>query len=29
MEPEYSKAVIEAFVRLYEEGLIYRDTAPH
>jgi valyl-tRNA synthetase len=25
MEPEYSKAVIEAFVRLYEEGLIYRD----
>jgi len=25
MEPEYSKAVIEAFVRLHEEGLIYRD----
>jgi valyl-tRNA synthetase len=25
MEPEYSRAVIEAFVRLYEEGLIYRD----
>ena len=25
MEPEYSRAVIEAFVRLHEEGLIYRD----
>ncbi|HEX7599302.1 MAG TPA: valine--tRNA ligase, partial [Polyangia bacterium] len=25
MEPEYSKAVVEAFVRLHEEGLIYRD----
>jgi valyl-tRNA synthetase len=25
MEPQYSRAVIEAFVRLYEEGLIYRD----
>ena len=24
MEPGYSEAVIEAFVRLYEEGLIYR-----
>ena len=24
MEPQYSAAVIEAFVRLYEEGLIYR-----
>jgi valyl-tRNA synthetase len=25
MEPAYSRAVIEAFVRLHEEGLIYRD----
>jgi valyl-tRNA synthetase len=25
MEPDYSRAVIEAFVRLHEEGLIYRD----
>jgi valyl-tRNA synthetase len=25
MDPDYSKAVVEAFVRLYEEGLIYRD----
>jgi valyl-tRNA synthetase len=25
MDPEYSRAVIEAFVRLHEEGLIYRD----
>ena len=25
MEPGYSRAVIEAFVRLHEEGLIYRD----
>jgi valyl-tRNA synthetase len=25
MEPEYSRAVIEAFVQLHEEGLIYRD----
>jgi valyl-tRNA synthetase len=25
MEPSYSRAVIEAFVRLHEEGLIYRD----
>jgi len=25
MEPQYSRAVIEAFVRLHEEGLIYRD----
>ena len=25
MEPEYSRAVVEAFVRLHEEGLIYRD----
>jgi valyl-tRNA synthetase len=25
MEPEYSRAVIEAFVRLFEDGLIYRD----
>src|SRR5262245_22672437 len=24
MEPAYSRAVIEAFVRLYEEGLLYR-----
>src|ERR1700747_2957001 len=24
MEPQYSAAVIEAFVRLYEEGLVYR-----
>jgi len=24
MEPEYSEAVVEAFVRLHEEGLIYR-----
>ena len=24
MDPEYSRAVIEAFVRLHEEGLIYR-----
>ncbi len=24
MDPEYSRAVIEAFVRLYQEGLIYR-----
>jgi valyl-tRNA synthetase len=24
MDPQYSKAVIEAFVRLHEEGLIYR-----
>ncbi|MFA4843201.1 MAG: valine--tRNA ligase, partial [Candidatus Omnitrophota bacterium] len=26
MDEEYSKAVIEVFVRLYEEGLIYRGT---
>jgi valyl-tRNA synthetase len=26
MDPELSRAVTEAFVRLYEEGLIYRDT---
>jgi valyl-tRNA synthetase len=26
MDPDMSKAVKEAFVRLYEEGLIYRDT---
>ncbi len=26
MEPAYSKAVVECFVRLFEEGLIYRDT---
>jgi valyl-tRNA synthetase len=25
MDPDYSRAVIEAFVRLHEEGLIYRD----
>jgi valyl-tRNA synthetase len=25
MEPDYSRAVTEAFVRLHEEGLIYRD----
>jgi valyl-tRNA synthetase len=25
MAPDYSRAVIEAFVRLHEEGLIYRD----
>jgi valyl-tRNA synthetase len=25
MEPEYSRAVTETFVRLYEDGLIYRD----
>jgi valyl-tRNA synthetase len=25
MEPDYSRAVVEAFVRLHEEGLIYRD----
>ena len=25
MEPDYSRAVVEAFVRLYQEGLIYRD----
>jgi valyl-tRNA synthetase len=25
MEPSYSRAVIECFVRLHEEGLIYRD----
>ncbi len=25
MDPAYSRAVIECFVRLYEEGLIYRD----
>jgi valyl-tRNA synthetase len=25
MEPSYSRAVVEAFVRLHEEGLIYRD----
>ena len=26
MDPDYSRGVREAFVRLYEEGLIYRDT---
>ncbi len=26
MDPDMAKAVTEAFVRLYEEGLIYRDT---
>jgi len=26
MDPELSRGVREAFVRLYEEGLIYRDT---
>ncbi len=26
MDPDMSRAVTEAFVRLYEEGLIYRDT---
>ena len=26
MDPDMSRAVREAFVRLYEEGLIYRDT---
>ncbi len=29
MDPPYSAAVIEAFVRLYEEGLIYRAAPPH
>lgn len=26
MDPEYSEAVLEAFVRLHEAGLVYRDT---
>jgi valyl-tRNA synthetase len=26
MDPDMSRAVVEAFVRLYEDGLIYRDT---